>query len=112
MEKKYERLYQGLIDHNSHHNQNILRAKGDRQEATEGIPRCYGYHEACRWNSRWCPCQGLCSLQKMGGTTTKIYGPLTGNKITQRQMQIYFKECAAAARPSLTHFYDVVLFNC
>ena len=48
----------------------------------------------------------------MSGTTTKIYGPLTGNKITQRQMQIYFKECAAAARPSLTHFYDVVLFNC
>ena len=26
---------------------------------------CYGYHETCWWNSGWCPCQGLCSLQKM-----------------------------------------------
>ena len=26
---------------------------------------CNGYHETCWWNSGWCPCQGLCSLQKM-----------------------------------------------
>ena len=29
------------------------------------VPGCYGYHETCWWNSGWCPCQRLCSLQKM-----------------------------------------------
>ena len=39
--------------------------KGGKYKTTKGVPRCHGYHETCWWNSRWCPCQGLCSLEKM-----------------------------------------------
>ena len=53
------------IDHNSYRDWNILRTKGGKRKTTKGVPGCYGYHETCWWNSGWCPCQGLCSLQKM-----------------------------------------------
>ena len=35
------------------------------RKTTKDVPRFYGYHETCWWNSGWCPCQRLCSLQKM-----------------------------------------------
>ena len=35
MEKKYSRLYQRRIHHNSHHNRNILRTKGDKRKTTK-----------------------------------------------------------------------------
>ena len=63
--KKIRRFYQIRIDHNHHYNQNILRIKGGKRKTTKGVLRCYGYHETCWWNSRWCPCQRLCSLQNM-----------------------------------------------
>ena len=38
-------------------------------------------------NSRWCPCQRLCSLQKMYQRLIQqtFYSPIKGNKITQCQ---------------------------
>ena len=63
--KKHWRFYRRQIDHKYHHERNILRAKGGKCKTTKGVPRCHGYHETWRWNSRWCPCQRLCSLQKM-----------------------------------------------
>ena len=46
---------------------------------------CYGYHETYWWNSRLCPCQRLCSLQKIDQRVIQqqqLYGPLKDNKIT------------------------------
>ena len=34
-------------------------------EIFKGVPGCYGCHKTCWWDSEWCPCQRLCSLQKM-----------------------------------------------
>ena len=65
MKKKRRRLYQRWMDHDSHHEPNIARTKGDKRKTTKGVPGCHGYHETCWWNSGWYPCQGLCSLQKM-----------------------------------------------
>ena len=65
MKKKRRRLYQRWMDHDSHHEPNIARTKGDKRKTTKGVPGCQGYHETCWWNSGWYPCQGLCSLQKM-----------------------------------------------
>ena len=65
MEKKNLRFHQSQIDHNRHHDRNILRTKGCKCKTTKDVHRCHGYHETCWWNSEWCPCQGLCSLQKM-----------------------------------------------
>ena len=92
------RFYQRQIDHNSHHDRNILRTKGGKRKTTKGVPVCYGYHETCAW----CPCQRLYSLQKMyqRGIQQTFYGSRKGNKITQCQMQIHSKECTAASRPS------------
>ena len=53
------------IDHNSYRDWSILRTKGGKRKTTKGVPGCDGYHETCWLNSGWCPCQGLCSLQKM-----------------------------------------------
>ena len=49
------------------------------------VPGCYGYHETCWWNSGWCLCQRLCSLQKMDQRVIQqtFYGPPKGNKITR-----------------------------
>ena len=58
-------FYQGQINHNCYHYQNILRTKGGKRKTTKGVYGCHGYHETCWWNNGWCPCQGLCSLQKM-----------------------------------------------
>ena len=44
---------------------NILRTKGAKRKTTKGVSGCYGYHETCWWNCGWCPCQRICSLQKM-----------------------------------------------
>ena len=102
MEKKCWRFYQRQIDHNSHHNRNILRINSGKRKTTKGVPGCYGYHETCLWNSGWCPCQGVYSLQKMDQRVIqlKFYGPHKGNKITQRQMQIHLKGCATGSLPS------------
>ena len=82
--KKHWRFYQGRIDQNNHHDRNILRTKGGKRKTTKGISGCHGYHETCWWNSGWCPCQGLCSLQKMDQLVMlqqTFYGPLKSNKI-------------------------------
>ena len=65
VEKKHLRFCQRRIDHNSHHGRNILRTKGGKRKTTKDVSGCHGNHEFCLWNSGWCPCQGLCSLQKM-----------------------------------------------
>ena len=65
MEKKHLRFYQIRIDDNHHHDRNILHTKGGKPKTTKGAPRCHGYHKICWWSSGWCPCQRLCSLQKM-----------------------------------------------
>ena len=44
-------------------------AKGNRYKTT--IPGCYVYRKTCRQNSGWCPCQRLCSLQKMDQRVTQ-----------------------------------------
>ena len=44
--------------------------------------------------------------------TKKSYGPFKGNKIAQHQMQIHPKRYATESRPSLTHVYAALLFNC
>ena len=53
------------------------------------VPGCYGYHETCWWNSGWCPCQRLCSLQKMDQRVIQqtSYSPIKGNKITHFTFQ-------------------------
>ena len=78
------RFYQRRIDHNSHHDRNVLRTKGGRRKTTKSICGCHGYHETCWWNSGWCPCQGLCILQKTDQRVIqqKNYGSLKGNNIT------------------------------
>ena len=83
MKKKHWRFYQRRIDHH----RNILRTKGGKCKTTKGVPGCHGYHETCRWNSGWCPCQGLCSLQKIDRRAIQQSNFLapSGNKITQRQ---------------------------
>ena len=83
--KKRWRFCQRRIDHNSHHNRNILRTKGGKCKTTKGVPGCYGYHEICWWNSGWCLCQRLCSLHKMDQRVIRqtFYGLLKGNKITR-----------------------------
>ena len=89
---------------------NILNSKGSKHKTTKDAPRYHGYHETCWWNSRWCPFQGLCSLQKMDQRVIqqqKFYSPIKGNKITWRQMQIHPKGC----RVLLTHVYAALLFN-
>ena len=63
--KKNIKDYQTRIDHNSYHGQNILRTEGGKCNTTKGAPGCHGYHETCWWNSGWCSCQGLCSLQNV-----------------------------------------------
>ena len=45
--KKRWRLYQRRIDHNSHHDGNILRTKSGKRKATKGISGCDEYHENC-----------------------------------------------------------------
>ena len=94
--KKRWRLYQGRIDHNSHHNRNILRTKSGKRKTSKGVPGCHGYHETSWWNSGWCPCQGLCSLQTMdqGVIQQQNFMAHRGNKITQHQMRIHSKGCA------------------
>ena len=34
-------------------------------KTTKGVAGCYEHHETFWWNRGWCPCQILCSLQKM-----------------------------------------------
>ena len=51
--KERWRFYQRQIDHNSHHDRNILRTKDGNRKATKGFPGCYGYHETCWWKSEW-----------------------------------------------------------
>ena len=63
--KKMLKILSRRTDHNSHHDQNILRTKGGKRKTTKSVPGCYRYHETCWWNSEWCPCQRLCSLQKI-----------------------------------------------
>ena len=38
--------------------------KAAKRKTTKVVLGCHGYHEIFWWNSGWCPCQGLCSLQK------------------------------------------------
>ena len=54
------------------------------------VPGCYGCHKTCWWDSEWCPCQRLCSLQKMDQRVIQqtFYGPLKGNKITRHDMRL------------------------
>ena len=40
--KKHWRFYQRQIDHNSHHDRNILRTKGGKRKTTKGVAGCYG----------------------------------------------------------------------
>ena len=90
MEKKHLIFYQRRIDQNHHHGRNILHIKGDTRKTTKGVPRCYGYHETCWWNSRWCPCQRLCSLQKIDQGAIQqqtFYSPIKGNKVTHPACQ-------------------------
>ena len=73
------------IDHNSHHDQNILCTKDGKCKTTKGVPGCFGYHETYWWNSEWCPCQGLCGLRKMDQWLMPQQSFMTllkGNKIT------------------------------
>ena len=100
--KKTLRLYQGRIDHNSQNERNILCTKGGKRKTIKSIPGCHGCHETCWWNSGWCPCEGLCSLQKIDQQVIqqKFYGPPQGNKITQCQMQIHSWGCAAMSCPN------------
>ena len=44
-------------------------AKVDRYKTT--IPGRYVYRKICRQNIGWCPCQRLCSLQKMDQIVTQ-----------------------------------------
>ena len=60
--KKHCKFCQRQIDHKSHRDQNIPHTKGGKCKTAKGIPGC---HETCWWNSGGCPCQRLCSLQKM-----------------------------------------------
>ena len=82
--KKLRRFYQRRIDQNSHHDRNILRTKDGKRKTTKGVPGCHWYHETCRWNNRWCPCQVLCSLQKQDQRVIQQQNLMApkGNKIT------------------------------
>ena len=71
LEKKNWKFYHRQIDHNSHRDRNILHIKGGKRKTTKGVHECHGYCETCWWNSRWCPCQELCSLQKMDQGVTQ-----------------------------------------
>ena len=77
--------------------------KGGKPKTTKSVPGCHGYHKTCWWNSGWCPCQGLRSLQRMdqGVIQQNNFMATKGNKITQRQMQIYSKGLPAPVYAAL-----------